>query len=432
MRCRPGSKPCSSPFRLDMNPDRGIFVWMTGGLKRKESDTVSKLNIKLARELFLALSAGDCLGATSEFMDTERVVRTYAANKSKGWPFVPVGGGPFNWRPGEGTDDSDGAYAILQGSVDGFDPAKVYDALVAWRRSGPRDIGGTTLSALSSCQPWYAAGEGAWRRNPDNSANGSLMRNGVVPALVNPGDTPGLFRTSLKHAIITHFDPLSVLCCGVHSWLISRAFSGLLKEPNEGAKIWADWLKGETDPDVVRWRETIPEAQFIKALTTFAAADWSIDYDPFRFTGGQGYSLTTLQIAVWAARWAESGKAYSESRIPIQLSRLPFDQTGPNVLGWVAMIGKDSDTYGATAGPLVHVLCEGLPETMTANLEAARKFDDLFGASVDSTATQLERDAEEFDRDTSNDSPEYAAEEAANREEFDRLNVPERHDGDPL
>ena len=47
-----------------------------------------------------------------------------------------------------------------------------------------------------------------------------------------------------------------------------------------------------------------------------------------------------------------------------------FRKRGPWVLGWVAMIGHDADTYGATAGPLIAVAHGGLPEMMTDGLWA--------------------------------------------------------------
>jgi len=43
------------------------------------------------------------------------------------------------------------------------------------------------------------------------------------------------------------------------------------------------------------------------------------------------------------------------------------------VLGWVAMIGHDSDTYGAAAGPLIAAAHQGLPSELTAGLAALKQ-----------------------------------------------------------
>ena len=45
------------------------------------------------------------------------------------------------------------------------------------------------------------------------------------------------------------------------------------------------------------------------------------------------------------------------------------------MLGWVALVGNDSDTYGATAGPLIAAAHGGLPAEMTDSLSAVAEFD---------------------------------------------------------
>ena len=50
-----------------------------------------------------------------------------------------------------------------------------------------------------------------------------------------------------------------------------------------------------------------------------------------------------------------------------------FQRTGPFVLGWVAMIGHDSDTYGAAAGPLITAAYGELPTQLTEGLLALRE-----------------------------------------------------------
>jgi len=47
-----------------------------------------------------------------------------------------------------------------------------------------------------------------------------------------------------------------------------------------------------------------------------------------------------------------------------------FFRRGAFVLGWVALIGHDSDTYGASAGPLVAAAHGGLIKELTAGLAA--------------------------------------------------------------
>lgn len=182
-----------------------------------------KINTDHLRLLLAGLAAGDSLGSTSEFAGPEGVARAYERHSAAGWPFRQVGGGPFGWEPGDPTDDTDMAMCIVR-AVCGrgaFDPDAVADEFVRWYDRGPRDIGGTTAGALARRRggaAWHDCGYAAFRANPGNSANGSLMRNGVVAAFSN--DLDGVFRYTVQQAIVTHYDPLSVLCCCAQSFLI--------------------------------------------------------------------------------------------------------------------------------------------------------------------------------------------------------------------
>src|SRR5690348_14142182 len=102
--------------------------------------------------LLAGLAAGDALGATAEFTPQTRVPQLYAEHSAAGWPFRPVGGGAFRWRAGEPTDDTDMALCIVDSfhSRKEFAPEDVAARFVAWMKSGPPDIGGTTRRTLQS------------------------------------------------------------------------------------------------------------------------------------------------------------------------------------------------------------------------------------------------------------------------------------------
>ncbi|MHC5057876.1 MAG: ADP-ribosylglycohydrolase family protein [Planctomycetota bacterium] len=129
------------------------------------------------------------------------------------------------------------------------------------------------------------------------------------------------------------------------------------------------WLDGTADPVVTRWRENVRD-DLPGAWQALKEANWNADsFNPFEtsFAGRAGYCLLTLQIAVWAAAWALRDQPLpTPSGFPDE----PFERTGPWVLSWVAMIGFDSDTYGASAGPLIAAACGGLPEELTDGLQA--------------------------------------------------------------
>ncbi len=95
----------------------------------------------------LGLAAGDAIGTTLEFRP--------------GGTFKPitdmVGGGPFNLKPGQWTDDTSMALCLAESLIEkkGFDPADQMHRYVRWYRTGYLsstgecfDIGGTTRLAL--------------------------------------------------------------------------------------------------------------------------------------------------------------------------------------------------------------------------------------------------------------------------------------------
>ncbi|HEY3325082.1 MAG TPA: ADP-ribosylglycohydrolase family protein [Planctomycetota bacterium] len=329
--------------------------------------------------LLLGLAAGDSLGATSEFASRHSIPSIYERNRHDGWPLRQVGGGGFGWRRGQPTDDTEMALCLHRSfkTLGHFDGADVGRRFVAWMHSGPKDIGGTTsrtLAAIARGTPWYEGALADYRGNPDNAANGSLMRNGVVPGMTT--DLGEVYAISIKHGLMTHFAPLPAICCAAQSYLIWAQ----LRDPGRMDGTWPTafrdafngWLRETRDEQVLSWRRTVA-ARLPGAFETFLSADWNPhSFNPFEsdFSIGQGYCLLTLQIAVWALHWSLTADPFP---VPDGFPAEVFQQRGPNVLGWVAMVGYDSDTYGATAGPLIAAAHEALPQGLTDGLWVSRE-----------------------------------------------------------
>ena len=136
----------------------------------------------------LAAAAGDALGAPHEF----------------GPPLDPAtrltmgGGGTFGWAPGEWTDDTQTALAVLvplaAGAPEGALADEVAARLLAWFASGPRDVGNQTRAVLAAARSHRSlSGVTAdWQaRHPDAAGNGSLMRTGPVALAASPGARRG-------------------------------------------------------------------------------------------------------------------------------------------------------------------------------------------------------------------------------------------------
>ena len=341
------------------------------------------------RLLLSGLAAGDSLGATSEFVAPADIPRVYARYKDKGWPFAQVGGGPFNWRPGEPTDDTDMAMCMVRSFIElgRFDPEDVANRFVAWWRTGPKDIGGTTartLGQIAAGKPWHKAGRDAYRASPTNAPNGSLMRNGVVPAMAD--DLFEALTISAQQSIITHYNPQAVLTCLIQTWAIwslveDEVWPFTDDWTDRFGEIWKQWQEQYDCEHVEQWLAETDERDgpggLQHAIDTIEEAVWlPTVFNPFNVTSGIGYCLTTLQTAVWALCWS----IMEEQPVPTEMlpDGIPhglFFRRGPDTLGWVALAGNDADTTGATAGPLLVAAHGELPSRYTNSLIALREFD---------------------------------------------------------
>jgi len=335
-------------------------------------------------------AVGDSLGSTSEFLSREEVLKTYEEKKTDGWPFRHVGGGHFNWRAGQSTDDSEMAFIMVRSFMEKgeFDAEDIAKRFVEWLGTGPMDVGTTTLITLANIRkgaPWHEGGLFDFQRRPLNASNGSLIRNGVIPGMAD--SLEDAFRFSLYHGIMTHYAPRPVICCAAQVFLIwqllegERPFRASWVQKKSWQKmfreIWDEWFESMSGDEIVTgWAENVGD-KLGEAWKTFEETEFFPDvFNPFVFSprGGAGYVLTTLQIAIWATQWARKNEVFKGAEgYPSEI----FEKTGPWVLGWVAMTGGDTDSYGATAGPMVASALGGLPEEMLEGLEIMEEFGEL-------------------------------------------------------
>jgi len=324
-------------------------------------------------DALIGIAAGDALGVTSEFVPQNRIPELYRQFGPGGWPFTQVGGGWLDLPPGGHSDDTDMSLCIYQSykTLDRFDPADIAKRFVSWMQTGPRDIGSTVLRALSQIaggSSWLDAGKTSYFMSRGNAPNGSLMRNGLMAHMAP--DLHTSFTFSLKQGMITHYSPLTVICCCAQTYLIRGILeTGVmpLRWIGDFRQEWDRWLDSENDPVVLDWTAVVSDRMEL-AWRQFMSADFDPNsFDPFyvSYTGRSGYCLLTLQIAIWALHWASSKE---DIDLPGGYPKEVFEKRGAWTLGWIAMLGYDSDTYCATAGPMLSALHGGLPEEMTSDL----------------------------------------------------------------
>ena len=183
----------------------------------------------------LASAAGDALGAPYEFGPSLA-------------PDVAVtmkGGGAFGFAPGEWTDDTQMALAVLTALADpdpgANDPVPAVEAgFRAWFASGPADVGTQTTAVLSTPGPLTVAAVTYAEGHPNSAAgNGSLMRTGPV-ALAHPGDRRAIAALARQVSALTHADRDCADACILWSLAIDHAIH---HAPTDHAYDWAGAMR---------------------------------------------------------------------------------------------------------------------------------------------------------------------------------------------
>ncbi|MGV0157780.1 ADP-ribosylglycohydrolase family protein [Rhodococcus sp. GB-02] len=171
-----------------------------------------------AAGVLLGAAAGDALGAGHEF--------TYPNSEVT---IDMIGGGPFNWAPGEWTDDTSMAVAIAEVAATGIDIGSSggLDAIAAqfirWYDSKPADIGNQTRAVLSARSESAAAmADRARAISGHKAGNGSLMRTAPV-ALSYLDDAEGARSAAHRISSLTHDDPRAGQACELWTHAIRHA-----------------------------------------------------------------------------------------------------------------------------------------------------------------------------------------------------------------
>jgi ADP-ribosyl-[dinitrogen reductase] hydrolase len=171
-----------------------------------------------ARAAFLGLAVGDALGATVEFMTPPEIRAVHGVHREV------VGGGWLRLPRGAVTDDTEMSVAMARAMVAhrGFAARPVADALAAWLRAGPRDVGNTCRRGL---RRYLLDGSLEGPASAGDAGNGAAMR--MVPvAIAALGDPALLDAHAVAQGHLTHHHPLSDAACRLVGRLLQRAIAG--------------------------------------------------------------------------------------------------------------------------------------------------------------------------------------------------------------
>jgi ADP-ribosylglycohydrolase len=255
------------------------------------------------RGCLLGLAVGDALGTTLEF--------------SPRGTFTPIddliGGGPFNLKPGQWTDDTSMALCLATSLIErqGFDPIDQLERYVRWWREGYLsstgtcfDIGGTVRSALlrflQTREPYPGS------TDPHAAGNGSLMR--LAPVVLYFARQPELaIHFAAESSRTTHGAAEVIDAC--------RYFAALI----------IDALNGKSKEEVLRDQRT----SFAPKIAAIAAGSFKRRQPPG--IRGTGYVVDSLEAALWAFY---HGRDFREGAL------------------LAVNLGDDADTTGAVYGQL--------------------------------------------------------------------------------
>ncbi|MBY6363345.1 ADP-ribosylglycohydrolase family protein [Rhodococcoides corynebacterioides] len=264
-----------------------------------------------AEGVLLGTAAGDALGAGYEF----------------GYPtadqeIAMIGGGPFDWAPGEWTDDTSMAMCVADALAAGSDALATGSAgalnavaanFVTWYDTRPPDIGNQTRSVLSHRD---SSAEAMTRRAAGLSGrtggNGSLMRTAPV-ALAFLHDERGLVDAATSISALTHSDPQAGEACALWSVAIRHA---VLYGTYDGLR-----LALSADPALSHTWSPLLDAAEAGTPADFANNGWVVH---------------ALQTAWWAIATTEED-----------------DRQLPRALEKCVRAGGDTDTTAAIAGGLL-------------------------------------------------------------------------------
>lgn len=285
-----------------------------------------------ARGALLGLAVGDAIGTTLEF----------SLRDSRPRHTEMVGGGVFNLKPGQWTDDTAMALALADSLIScrGFDAQDLMRRFLRWYRHGDYsctglcfDIGLTTREALVR---YERTGElYAGSTDPHSAGNGSLMRLAPV-ALFALDDEELALQTAADQSRTTHAAKPCIEAC--------QFFVNLLRAAILGEK------------NIIALARRL--GRNYPALRHVTDRNWGqLDRNEI---SSSGYVISTVEAALWSV--ARTGN---------------FEEA----LVLAVNLGEDADTVGAVTGQLVGALygAPSIPQRWREHLAWQSQIEDNAG-----------------------------------------------------
>ncbi|MBA8867727.1 ADP-ribosylarginine hydrolase Tri1 [Pantoea agglomerans] len=291
----------------DENPVKPEWMYT---LKQRISDVEA---LDKAKGLLMGLAVGDAVGTTLEFQarDSSHI-------------YDMVGGGPFNLKAGEWTDDTSMALCLAETYIEKncCDMDFFREKLISWYKTGHNssngvcfDIGNTTRYALE--QVIKHGPDWLGNNSPETAGNAALIRHAPVAIFRRKSFIDG-WRDASIQSMSTHCAPESIDCCQYINAILHYLLNGFGK--NEAFSP-----------------HKIP---FLVRVLIINAGEYKEKHrDQIR---SSGYVIDTLEAALWAVWYTDNFK---------------------DAILLAANLADDADSVAATAGQLAGALygLSGIP-----------------------------------------------------------------------
>jgi ADP-ribosyl-[dinitrogen reductase] hydrolase len=175
------------------------------------------------------VACGDALGGTLEFMSKDEINRKYGYLKEI------IGGGCWDLKPGEVTDDTMMTIAVAEGILD--NPENPIEDIgkhfIEWYDSKPKDIGNIIRIALNEYKRSNDRMKAAYYAHQvtggRSAGNGSLMR--CLPVALYYNDIDKMLEITASQSALTHYDQKATDACRFYNLLVYRYLNGKPKVP---------------------------------------------------------------------------------------------------------------------------------------------------------------------------------------------------------
>lgn len=168
------------------------------------------------------VAIGDALGATTEFMSKKEISVKY------GKVTDIMGGGVWNLKCGETTDDTAMTIAVLKGIIDHFENPIEQIGLhfKNWEATDPIDIGITIRTTFRNYEgDWFKAAEKTHNQLGGRSAgNGTVMR--CLPIALAYTNLAKIDEISKLQSKMTHYDDVAAEACVIYNRIAKRLLEG--------------------------------------------------------------------------------------------------------------------------------------------------------------------------------------------------------------